>query len=76
MDEQGLMELRKKIDRMKAVNAELKGRRKQILEQMGEFGCKEIDEAEEELKALHTKLDELTMQVEQGINQIEEEYGI
>ncbi len=76
MNEKGLMELKQKINRVRTQMDEDKGRRKYLLQELeNKHDCKTIGEAKKLQSKIVKEIEELDKQIEQGIEQIEEDYN-
>jgi uncharacterized protein YaaN involved in tellurite resistance len=74
MNEQDLLELKKDIDKAKEEKLQLQGQRKTLLSQLLEHGCKTLEEAEKKLKTLQKEIDNISVTIEKGMDEIEENY--
>lgn len=75
MNEQQLVDLKKKIDLAKQKQSELKGKKKALLENLKtNFGCNTIAEAEKKASELEKEVSKLDADIEEGMKEIEENY--
>lgn len=77
MTEQELLSLKKKIDSAKQRLAELKGRKKALLESLqSSFGCKSVEEAEKKVAQLEKQIQQLEKERDKGIHEIQTTYEL
>lgn len=75
MTEQELFDLKKKIDSAKQRLAELKGRKKVLLENLqSSFGCKSVEEAEKKAVEMEKQIQRLEKEKAKGIQEIQTNY--
>lgn len=76
LDERQLLDLKQEIEEAKSRISELRGQRNALLQQLEDgFKCKNIEQANEKLKALDKKSEELTKQINKLTDELEEKYG-
>jgi hypothetical protein len=72
MKEADLLSLKKRIDDAKTKTSELRGRKEYLEKELLEkWGCKNIAEAEKKSKKLSTEIEELSQQINDGMEEIE-----
>lgn len=74
MTEQQLLDLKKQIDSAKQRQAELTGKKKALMEQLAELGCKSVAEADKRIAQLQKQIEKLEEEKEKGIKEIEDNY--
>lgn len=75
MTEEDLLELQKEIDEAKQREAELKGEKKALMNQLKEdWGCTTIKQAHKKLSKLEQKKDELKSEIDDALETLEEKY--
>lgn len=76
LDEQGLLDLKKKIDTAKSEVSELKGHQTALMNQLkADYGCKTIEEAEKKLKAMGKEIEGMEKEIEEGVKELEGKYN-
>jgi predicted nucleic acid-binding Zn-ribbon protein len=76
LDEQGLLDLKRKIDTAKTSVSELKGHQTALMNQLKtDYGCKTVEEAEKKLKAMGKKITDLEDQIDEDIKELEDKYN-
>lgn len=77
MDEQGLLELKGRIDRAKTKVAELTGRRDRLMEELQkEWDCNSRDTAQEVLKHMEEKIKEINSKFTKNLQELKELYDV
>ena len=77
MNEVQLLKLKKQVEDAKQEVSELRGHQLALLKQLkDEWECKDIPTAEKKLKAMQKELEEFDQQIEEGVTELEEKYGV
>lgn len=77
MNEQKLLDLKKKIEQAKTRTAELKGKRDGLMETLQKkWKCKSIPEAEKLIENMESEITDLEEQKEKGVAELQEKYGL
>ena len=77
LDEDGLLDLKKKIEDAKSTVAEYKGQLKSLMEQLkSDYGCSTLEQAEKKLKSLKGQIEDLNAEIEEGIEKLQEKYNL
>lgn len=77
MDEQGLLELKGRIDRAKTKVAELTGRRDRLMEELQkDWDCNSRDTAQEVLKHMEEKIKEINSKFTKNLQELKELYDV
>jgi uncharacterized protein YukE len=77
MNEQQLLQLKRQIDDAKSETAELKGREKQLMDQLQtEWKCKTVKQAEQKCSALQDEITQIDSQIDEGTKELEEKYDV
>lgn len=75
MNEQQLVDLKKKIDSSKQKQSELKGRKKALMENLqNTWGCKTVDEAVKKVEQYKKEVEDLGNEIAVKTKEIEETY--
>lgn len=76
MTEKQLLELKKKIETTKIEISTLKGRQDILMQQLkDQWGCDSIKQAEDKLLSLQKEVENLDAQIDQGLYELDAEYG-
>jgi IMP dehydrogenase/GMP reductase len=77
MDERQLLQLKKKVEDSKTTVAELTGQQTAVMKQLkDEYGCKTIEEAEEKVKTLNTKVTKINNRIDEGVVELKEKFEL
>ena len=75
LDERQLLDLKQEIEEAKSRISELKGQRNAVLQQLkDDFKCNNIEQANEKLKALEHKSENITKEINKLTQELEETY--
>jgi len=75
LTEKGLFKLKESIEQAKTNISKIEGSQQTLLEQLqNDWGCSSIEEAEKKLGVIKKKIDRLSTQIKEGIEEIEEKY--
>lgn len=75
MNEQQLLQLKHQIEDAKSETAELKGREKQLMEQLEkEWDCTTVKQAEQKIEKLQSEIDQLDIKINEGLKELEQKY--
>lgn len=72
--EKELLDLKNQIDSAKIKVSELTGQQNALMEQLKEWGCKTIEEAESKLKEMETSISDFDVKIAKGIEDLEKKY--
>ena len=76
MDVDSLLDLKEKITKSKTDKAQAEGKKKGLLERMeADHGVKTIKKANKKIETLQERADELTEEINEGLEALEEKYG-
>lgn len=77
MTEQDLLKLKKQVDEAKTKVSELNGHKTALLKQLKEdWKCNSIEDAEKKLKSMNKEIDDLSQQIETGIEELKSKYEL
>lgn len=75
MNENDLIRLKQQIDEAKEKNLQLKGQMDALMQQLKEdWKCDSIEQANKKLKQMEKQVNDLTDEIETGIQELEEKY--
>jgi len=76
MNETQLLKLKKEVDEAKTEASQLEGQKKELMKQLQEdWSCSTIEKALEKSKKMQKDIDTITVQIEEGLDQLEEKYN-
>jgi hypothetical protein len=76
MTENDLLKLKETIDKAKTTVAELNGQLKSLIEQLKEWDCKTIEEAELKLKLMEEDISIFNNKIALGTEELEKKYQV
>jgi hypothetical protein len=77
MTEQELLKLKKQVDEAKTKVSELNGHKTALLKQLkDDWKCNSIEDAEKKLKLMNKEIDNISQQIETGIEELETKYEL
>jgi predicted nucleic acid-binding Zn-ribbon protein len=77
MKEQDLLQLKRKVETAKQNVSELRGQQTAVMKQLkDEYGCKTIEEAEEKVKTLNTKVTKINNRIDEGVVELKEKFEL
>ena len=76
MNEQELLALKGQIDKANNAVLELKGQEKALLEQLKEWQCKTVGEAEVKLKEMEEEISVFNNKITQGTEELQKKYNV
>ena len=77
MTKKQLLELKEKIDVTKSEVATLKGRQDYLMQQLQEqWDCKTVKMAEKKVEELQANIDNIDIQIENGIDELKSKYNV
>lgn len=77
MTENDLLQLKKKVDEAKTKVSELTGHKTALLKQLkDDWKCDSIEEAEKKLKLMNKEIENISQQIETGIEELESKYEL
>jgi len=77
MTEQQLLKLKQDVDAAKTKVSELTGQRTALMKQLkDDWGCKTVEEAEAKLQGMESAVEQLGQQIDEGVTELKEKYGL
>jgi predicted nucleic acid-binding Zn-ribbon protein len=72
--EKELLDLKSQIDSARIKVSELTGQQNALMEQLKEWGCKTIEDAEKKLKEMETSISDFDVKIAKGVEDLEKKY--
>ena len=76
MTENELLDLKKKIDEAKVKVSELKGQSNALLDQLKEWDCKTIEQADAKLKTMEEEISNFNNKIAIGTEELSKKYNV
>ena len=77
MNEKELLQLKDRIDNAKTSLSESEGKKKYLMQELGEkYKCKDIEKASKLTRKMNDEVDQLNEEIAKGVKHIEEKYNV
>ena len=77
MNEQQFLQAKERVNKAQQTDSELKGQKTALLKQLkDEFECTTLEAAEKELVSIDEEIEQLTDDIHNGMQELEEKYGL